>query len=105
MNDTKYKEMLHCTDRCCIVLNCNIVSTYYTVAKSVTAVDTISATVIFCFLLFCRRFLREIGDFGNISAVEQAVMSHLPQPGVPKARLGRIAIVIRIQTINYYFLY
>ena len=35
--------------------------------KSVTVVDTISTTVIFCFLLFCRRFLRKIGDFGSIS--------------------------------------
>lgn len=64
--------------------------------KSVTVVDTISTTVIFCFLLFCRCFLREIRDFRNISDFEQTVMSYLPQLGVPKARLGRIAIVIRI---------
>ena len=82
-----------------------IVSTSGGFAKSVTVVDTISATVIFYFLLFCRRFLREIGDFRNISAVEQTVPPHLPQPGVPKAQLRVIAIVIRIQTINYYFLY
>ena len=53
--------------------------------KSVTVVDTISTTVIFYFLLFCRCFLREIRDFRNISTVEQTVMSHLPQPGVPKS--------------------
>ena len=34
--------------------------------KSVTVVDTISATVIFYFLLFCRCFLREIMGFRNI---------------------------------------
>ena len=73
--------------------------------RSVTVVDTISTTVIFYFLLLCRQFLRENRDFQNISAVEQTVKSHLPQLGVPKARLVRIAIVIRIQTINYYFLY
>ena len=53
--------------------------------KSVTVVDTISTTVIFYFLLLCRQFLRENRDFQNISAVEQTVMSHLPQPGVPKS--------------------
>ena len=73
-----------------------LTSAIHSMTKSVTVVDTISATVIFCFLLFCRRFLREIWDFRNISAVEQTVMSHLPQPGVPKARLGKITIVIRI---------
>lgn len=53
--------------------------------RSVTVVDTISTTVIFYFLLFCRCFLREIRDFRNISTVEQTVMSHLPQPGVPQS--------------------
>ena len=33
--------------------------------KSVTVVDTISATVIFYFLLFCRRFLSENGGFSE----------------------------------------
>ena len=53
--------------------------------KSVTVVDTISTTVIFYFLLLCRQFLRKNRGFQNISAVEQTVMSHLPQPGVPKS--------------------
>lgn len=53
--------------------------------KSVTVVDTISATVIFCLLLFCRRFLREIGDFRNISDFEQTMPPHLPQYGVPQS--------------------
>ena len=53
--------------------------------KFITVVDTISTTVIFYFLLFCRCFLREIRDFRNISTVEQTVMSHLPQPGVPQS--------------------
>ena len=35
--------------------------------KSVTVVDTVSTTVIFCFQLMDGRFLREIGDFRNIS--------------------------------------
>ena len=64
--------------------------------RFITVVDTISTTVIFYFLLFCRRFLPENRNFQNISAVEQTVMSYLPQLGVPKARLGRIAIVIKI---------
>lgn len=65
-----------------------IVSTNVRFAKSVTVVDTISTTVTFYFLLFCRCFLREIRDFRNISDFEQTVMSYLPQLGVPKSRLG-----------------
>ena len=53
--------------------------------KSVTVVDTISATVIFCFLLQYRRFLRKNGDFQNISAFEQTAPFILPQPGVPQS--------------------
>ena len=52
---------------------------------SVTVVDTISTTVIFYFLLFCRCFLREIRDFRNISDFEQTMPPHLPQYGVPQS--------------------
>ena len=34
--------------------------------KSVTVVDTISATVIFCLYAFWACFMREMGDFSNI---------------------------------------
>lgn len=53
--------------------------------KSVTVVDTISTTVIFYFLLFCRCFLREIRDFRNISDFEQTMPPHSPQYGVPQS--------------------
>lgn len=96
VNDTKYKEMLHCTDRCCIVLNCNIVSTYYTVAKSVTAVDTISATVIFYLFPFWGRIWHETGDIPKIFSCEQIVCPDLMRPWSEKTGLDKMTIVIRI---------
>lgn len=69
----------------CRLIHCFMKSVISTRTRFITVVDTISATVIFYFLLLCRQFLRENRDFQNISAVEQTVKSHLPQPGVPKS--------------------
>ena len=61
MNDTKYKELLHCTDRCYIVLNCNIVSTYYTVAIIIPGFDMKSGN----FLTFMTILPRPQIHFGD----------------------------------------
>ena len=73
--------------------------------KSVTVVDTISATVIFYLLPFLECFWHEIGDTPNIFDHKQIVCPDLMRPWSEKTGLGKITIVIRIQTINYYFLY
>ena len=64
--------------------------------NSVTVVDTISTTVIFCFLLFCRHFLRKIWDFQNIFDRELTAPPHFAAAGCsPKHGFAEIAIVIR----------
>ena len=73
--------------------------------KSVTVVDTISTTVIFCLFPFWGCFRHETGDISNISGHKQIVCLDLMRPWPEKAGLGKIAIVIIIETINYYFLY
>ena len=73
--------------------------------KSVTVVDTISTTVTFYLLPFWGCFWKETGDISNISGRKQIVCPDLTQPWSEKTGLGKIAIVIIIETINYYFLY
>ena len=82
-----------------------IVSTNGRYAKSVTVVDTISTTVIFCLFPFWGFFRHETGDISNISGHKQIVCPDLMRPWSEKTGLGKIAIVIIIETINYYFLY
>ena len=64
--------------------------------KSVTVVDTISTTVIFCLLPFWRCFWHETVDVPNISRHMQIVCPDLMRPRAEKTRLGKIAIVIII---------
>ena len=73
--------------------------------KSVTVVDTISTTVIFYFPPSEEWFLRKAGLFLNISGHRRDVRPDLQRPWSEKTGLGKITIVIRIQTINYYFPY
>ena len=73
--------------------------------RSVTVVDTISATVIFYLLLFRGCFGDKIRDIPNIFGNKQILRSELLQPWAEKTGLGTMVIVIRIQTINYCFLY
>ena len=73
--------------------------------KSVTVVDTISTTVTFYFPPSEEWFLRKAGLFLNISGHRRDVRPDLQRPWSEKTGLGKITIVIRIQTINYYFLY
>ena len=73
--------------------------------KSVTVVDTISTTVFFYFSPSEEWFLRKAGLFLNISSHRRDVRPDLQRPWSEKTGLGKITIVIRIQTINYYFLY
>ena len=73
--------------------------------KSVTVVDTISTTVIFCLLPFLECFWHETGDIPNISGHKQIVSPDLMRSWSEKTGLGKMTIVIIIETINYYFLY
>ena len=73
--------------------------------KSVTVVDTISTTVTFYLLPFWGCFWKETGDVPNIFSHKQILCPELLQPWAEKTGLGTTEIVIRIETINYYFLY
>ena len=73
--------------------------------KSVTVVDTISTTVIFYFLPPEGGFLRKTGLFPNISGHKHIVCPGLMRPWSEKIGLSKTAIVIRVETINYYFPY
>ena len=64
--------------------------------KSVTVVDTISTTVIFCLFPFWGCFWKETGDISNISSHKQIVCPDLMRPRSEKTRLGKMVIVIRI---------
>ena len=64
--------------------------------KSVTVVDTISTTVIFCLLPFLECFWHETGDIPNISGYKQILRPDLIQPWAEKTGLGIMVIVIRI---------
>ena len=64
--------------------------------RSVTVVDTISATVIFYLLPFLECFWHEIGDTPNIFDHKQIVCPDLMRPWSEKTGLGKITIVIRI---------
>ena len=74
-------------------------------AKSVTVVDTISTTVIFYFPPSEEWFLRKAGLFPNISVHRHNVHPDLQRPWRVSPELSKTAIVIRVETINYYFLY
>ena len=69
---------------------------HLTVAKSVTAVDTISATVIFYLFPFWGRIWHETGDIPKIFSCEQIVCPDLMRPGAEKTGLDKMTIVIRI---------
>ena len=64
--------------------------------KSVTVVDTISTTVIFCLLPFLECFWHETGDIPNISGHKQIVSPDLMRSWSEKTGLGKMTIVIRI---------
>ena len=64
--------------------------------KSVTVVDTISTTVIFCLLLFRGCFGDKIRDIPNIFSHKQILRPDLIQPWAEKTGLGIMVIVIRI---------
>ena len=64
--------------------------------KSVTVVDTISTTVIFCLLPFWGCFWHETVDIPNISGHMQIVCPDLMRPWSEKTGLGKMTIVIRI---------
>ena len=82
-----------------------IVSTNGRYAKSVTVVDTISTTVTFYLLPFGVCIWNEIRNIPNIFSHKQILCPELLQPWAEKTGLGTTEIVIRIETINYYFLY
>lgn len=65
-------------------------------AKSVTVVDTISTTVIFCLFPFWGCFWKETEDISNISGQKQIVCPGLMRPWSEKTWLGKMTIVIRI---------
>ena len=73
--------------------------------KSVTVVDTISTTVTFYLLPFGVCIWNEIRNIPNIFSHKQILCPELLQPWAEKTGLGTTEIVIRIETINYYFLY
>ena len=73
--------------------------------KSVTVVDTISTTVIFYFLPTEKWFPRKTGVIPNISGHQRNVRPDLLRPWWENLGFSKTAIVIRIETINYYFLY
>ena len=64
--------------------------------KSVTVVDTISATVIFCLFPFWGCIWYETGDIPYIFDHMQIVCPDLMRPWSETAGLGKIGIVIRI---------
>ena len=64
--------------------------------KSVTVVDTISTTVIFCLLPFGGCFWDEIRDIPNFFSHKQILRPELLQPWAEKTGLGTMVIVIRI---------
>ena len=64
--------------------------------KSVTVVDTISATVIFYLLLFRGCFGDKIRDIPNFFSHKQILRPELLQPWAEKTGLGAMVIVIRI---------
>ena len=64
--------------------------------RSVTVVDTISTTVIFCLFPFWGCFWKETGDISNISNHKQIVCPDLMRPWPEKTGIGKIEIVIRI---------
>ena len=64
--------------------------------RSVTVVDTISATVIFYLLPPEGGFLRKTGLFPNISGHRRDVRPDLQRPWSEKTGIGKIEIVIRI---------
>ena len=74
-------------------------------AKSVTVVDTVSATVIFYFSPSEERFLRKAGLFPNISGHRRDVRPNLLRPWWENPGLSKTAIVIRVETINDYYPY
>ena len=63
---------------------------------SVTVVDTISTTVIFCLLPFGGCFWDEIRDIPNFFSHKQILRPELLQPWAEKTGLGTMVIVIRI---------
>ena len=64
--------------------------------KSVTVVDTISATVIFYLFPFWECSWKETGDNPNISGHKQIVCPGLMRPWSEKTGLDKMTIVIRI---------
>lgn len=84
---------------------CLLKCVIHRLTKSVTVVDTISTTVIFYFLPPEGGFLRKTGLFPNISVHRRNVCPGLMRPWSEKIGLDKMAIVIRVETINYYFLY
>ena len=64
--------------------------------KSVTVVDTISATVIFYLFPFWGCIWHETGDIPKIFSCEQIVCPDLMRPWSEKTGLGKMTIVIRI---------
>ena len=73
--------------------------------KSVTVVDTISATVIFYFPPSEEWILRKAGLFPNISGHRRDVRPNLLRPWWENPGLSKTAIVIRVETINDYYPY
>ena len=72
--------------------------------KFVTVVDTISTTVIFYLLPFRGCFGDKIRDIPNIFGNKQILRPDLIRPWAEKTGFDIMIIVIRIETINYYFL-
>ena len=72
--------------------------------RSVTVVDTISTTVIFYLLPFRGCFGDKIRDIPNIFGNKQILRPDLIRPWAEKTGFAIMIIVIRIETINYYFL-
>ena len=72
--------------------------------KFVTVVDTISTTVIFYLLPFRGCFGDKIRDVPNIFGNKQILRPDLIRPRAEKTGVDIMIIVIRIETINYYFL-
>ncbi|MGN0082908.1 MAG: hypothetical protein ACI377_12155, partial [Bacteroides fragilis] len=64
---------------------------------------TISTTVIFYLFPFWGCFWYETGDIPNISGHKQIVCPDLMRSWSEKTGLGKMAIVIIIETINYIF--
>ena len=74
----------------------SIKSVIYTRTKSVTVVDTISTTVIFCLFPFRGCFWKETGGISIIPSNKQIVCPDLMRPWSEKTGIGKIEIVIRI---------